>query len=239
MTSQFFANLAVVFSIGVLASTWYSTKLKNEESSSELSQKTNEIKELQKVHQSELKEKSNKIEKLQYDIISLQDIGIGKMEHQINTLTGGDSYPLVYLSIDNESNSYIYSGFLIVLGNYPLKNLSLQISIIQNGKTKKFPQANAEESTRQMTPIKIGNSAMVDLSEDPNSKIKILFMADNGAWIQTVHFRKNNDGKFEHKILLVVDQQPDLAPLVESDYGESVKIGTFNNWKSRQYKQNN
>ena len=114
MTSQLFANLAVILSIGVLASTWFSNKLKDTESEQQLTQKTNEIKDLQTKHQGELKEKTEVIEKLQQDIILLQGVGLQKMEHQINTLTGGDSFPVIYLTADSEKTPHIYSGSLMV-----------------------------------------------------------------------------------------------------------------------------
>lgn len=236
MSSQFFANLAVIFSIGVLASTWYSTKLKDKEGQLQLTEKTNEIKTLQKLHQAEIKEKTDDIQNLQMEVIQLQGVGLNKMEHQINTITGGDSYPLLALNSDGGKTAHIFSGSLWACGNYPLRNLSLRVSITQNGKTVDFPQTQPLDSLRQMTPTSVGQGGMVDLSIDPNSKIMIRFIADNGTWIQKVYFRKNEDGEFQYKTELVADQQPDLPPLVESNYGEGIKMGTFANWRTTQYK---
>ena len=50
------------------------------------------------------------------------------------------------------------------------------------------------------------------------------------------NFGKSGNGGFEYKTSLVADQQPNMPALIESDYGEGIKIGTFENWRSTQYK---
>lgn len=237
MTSQVFANLALVFSICVLASTWFSNKLKDKESDAALTKKTDEIKAMQIVHQKELQEKTDKIEGLQNDLIALQDHGLQKMEHQINLLTGGDSFPILMLTQDAATSPNVFSGTLIVSGNYPIKNFTMRLTATQNGKSTDLGSQKVIDSLRQMSPNDIGK--ILDLNKDPNASLRATFFADNGVWIQRFEFKKDESGVFQYRTTVEADQQKGTPPLLVKEFHEGVKFGTFDNWRTTQYKGKN
>jgi hypothetical protein len=180
--------------------------------------------------------KTAEIEQLNQEIRLLQGEGLQKMEHQISILTGGDSFPLITLANDGLETPYIYSASLWVRGNYPLRNLSIRISITQAGNTNNFPTIGPIETIRQMTPTNVGDGPMIDLRRGHDARILIRFIANNGTWVQTIQFRKNDNDEYEYKMTLRADQQPDLPPLIETDFGEGIPVGSFSNLHSTRYR---
>lgn len=250
MSSQFFANMAALLTVFVLLSSWYSSKLKGQEEEILLERKTNEIKNLQdehkeeiqvkadsisrlqSIHQEELKGKAQKISELQQYLIQLQNVGLTKMEHQINMITGGDSYPILTLFQGSNANRERFEGTVFVSGNYPLRNLTFRVHRIVNGSGSKTE--GAIDSLRQLSPLGVGE--VIDLQGDQSAKLQVSFHADNGIWTQFFEFKKNEQGEFIYKTSLHAGQRKSDPTLVSSDYGEGIPIGSFENWDSRQFK---
>ena len=77
-----------------------------------------------------IQEQNEKIQQLSALTIKLQDETIKELAHQTNSLTGGNTFPIVSLTYKSNNTPHIFVPTLTASGKYPLFNFSFRLRVI-------------------------------------------------------------------------------------------------------------
>lgn len=95
-----------------------------------------------------IQKQNEKIQQLSALTIKLQDETIKELAHQTNSLTGGNTFPIVSLTYKSNNTPHIFVPTLTASGKYPLFNFSFRLRVINgpsNMKGFKFDIQNSNK----------------------------------------------------------------------------------------------
>ncbi|WP_217182759.1 intracellular growth attenuator family protein [Methylobacter tundripaludum] len=141
----------------------------------------------------ELKAMQEKINTRNEEIIKLnREIG-NLSHHTMNMVTGGNSYAYILFS-NNESesveNMQLGNIFLIHEGQYPLYDLTIQITDIDTFKNEKIINVGNIGSIQHIKHWPLNYAINFNLHGKSSQRFNIFFYARNGTWYQQLIYKK-------------------------------------------------